>query len=110
MFDHKKIHGNDKHADLMSDPAIEEDMEARINWERKRKGKKRDHDEALMLTAENSDAMFGKPEKKGQKAGKRKRRQLIYDETLDRMVVKRKRKRTQRAAGFDHEDEWDAYL
>ena len=110
MFDHKKVYGNDKHAGSVSDPAIEEDMEARIDWERKRKGKKRDHDEALVPTDENIDAVFAKPENKGRKTGKRKRRQLIYDETLDRMVVKRKRKRTQRAAGFDHEDEWDAYL
>lgn len=95
-------------AQLLPDDTLNDD-ENRIDWERKQKQRKRlvepghieEHEDEVDL-----DALQAKPTKQGKKGKQRKkRRQLIFDEEIGQVIVKRKRKRqNDMDQWFDHDE------
>jgi len=73
--------------------AIFDDKEGRIDWERKQKGRRQGRqvvDPAVEELEEQLDRAIHQNKRK--KSAKKKRRELVYDESRERVVVKRKRK------------------
>jgi len=91
---------------FIPDPTIEElDKEGRIDWERKQKGKRQERFDVDAVADELEEQLDDAIRKsKRSKSRKNKRRQLVYDEHQERVIVKRKR-RPSRQSAYEWEDE-----
>lgn len=71
-----------------------DDVDNRINWDRKQKGKRRDDDAE---EADEDDALEEDvdelPRTRSKKGRRKKQRQLVFDEGSGRVIVKRRRRR-----------------
>ena len=89
-------------------PSILNDDEGRIDWARKQKGKKRRQDVDLVADTDEKELDLVEQSARSRKrTARKKRRELVYDEHRERVVVRRKRKRQR----HDPYDEWygDSY-
>jgi hypothetical protein len=77
-----------------ADPVFDDD---RIDWERKQKGRRVERDETpedVIIAEDEIDEVLKPPKAQPSSGvGRKKKRQLVYDEEADRIVVRRKRKR-----------------
>lgn len=96
------------------------DDENRIDWERKQKHKRSKDEDDLEETETGlietdlveTNVSHTNGGKKNKKDARKKSRQLVYDEDSGRVVMKRKRKRSNRSIDLhmiDLDDDWDEF-